>query len=157
MVSIDVESLYTSIPRSIGIHAVEQFLELSCPESEPQNEFLVELLDFTLSNNVFQFLTFCYHQIRCTSLGAAWAPAYACLHLVPRPCTYVVAVHRRCIDVMEGYLSLHQFMKERNIQLTYNFDQKKLSFLDLPRSPWKMANLAPVHSERMQQVTIPTG
>lgn len=37
LVGIDVESLYTSIPHQVGIHAVKNFLNSSYPESGPQN------------------------------------------------------------------------------------------------------------------------
>lgn len=70
MVGIDVKSLYTSIPHQCGIQAVESFLNSMYPESGPQNEFLVDLLEFALLNNFFQFLTTYYQQIRGTSMGA---------------------------------------------------------------------------------------
>lgn len=150
LVGIDVESLYTSIPHACGIEAVKNFLEQSYPESGPQNEFLLELLDFALLNNYFQFLTTYYQQIRGTSMGAAWAPAYACLHLglweeedvYPLP-MYHSHAHTwlRYIDdvlmIWTGTVTdLHTFMtqlniNQRNIRLTYNFDRTSLPFLDL--------------------------
>lgn len=36
---------------------------------------------FMLEHNCFQFLGVNYQQIRGTSMGAPWAPSYACLHL----------------------------------------------------------------------------
>lgn len=81
LVGIDVESLYTSIPHDWGIRAVEIFLDRHFPNHGPQNEFLVDLLTFALKNNFFQFLSKNYQQINGTSMGAPWAPAYACLHL----------------------------------------------------------------------------
>lgn len=83
-------------------------------------------------------------------MGAAWAPAYACLHLglweevdvytTPLYRSHVKTWLRYIDDVLviwRGSLDeLHQFMNElnnndRNIRLTYQFDQKRLSFLDL--------------------------
>lgn len=51
LVSIDVESLYTSIPHNWGMAAVKGFLEKRLPNFGPQNAFLVELLEFALNNN----------------------------------------------------------------------------------------------------------
>lgn len=116
--------------------------------SGSQNEFILELLEFALQNNFFQFLSTFYHQIRGTSMGAAWAPAYACLHLGiwEEEDVYTSLMYRRHVltrhidDVLMLWWgtndALHQFMLElnqnqRNIWLTYTFDFQKLSFLDL--------------------------
>lgn len=110
----------------------------------------VELLEFALNNNFFQFASKFYQQIKGTSMGAAWAPAYACLHLgrweeeeVFNCPMYLSHVHTwlRYIDdvlvIWTGDLdALHKFVdqlntNERNIRLTYTYDRSKLSFLDL--------------------------
>lgn len=41
------------------------------------NEFILKLLDFAL-HQIF----FSYQQVKGTSMGAPWAPTYACLHLI---------------------------------------------------------------------------
>ncbi|XP_040203584.1 uncharacterized protein LOC120935601 [Rana temporaria] len=64
LVSIDVESLYTSIPHEIGITAVQTFLDEAYPLAGPQNEFIAEMLEFALNNNNFQFMGTYYRQIR---------------------------------------------------------------------------------------------
>lgn len=81
LVGIDVESLYTSIPHEWGISAVYTFLEKLFPTMGAQNEFVIELLEIALKNNFFQFVGLNYQQIQGTSMGAPWAPSYACLHL----------------------------------------------------------------------------
>lgn len=81
LMGIDMESLFTSIPHDWGIRAVETFLDEHFPNYGPQNEFLVDLLTFALKNNFFQFLSNNYQQINGTSMGAPWAPEYACLHM----------------------------------------------------------------------------
>lgn len=80
-VSIDVESLYTSIPHHQGLAVVAHFLKIKYPPMASQNELILELLEFSLTHNCFQFLGANYQQTRGTSMGAPWAPAYACLHL----------------------------------------------------------------------------
>lgn len=81
LVGIDVESLYTSIPHNWGLKAVHHFLDHKFPLLATQNEFIVDLLQFMLEHNCFQFLGKYYRQIRGTSMGAPWASSYACPHL----------------------------------------------------------------------------
>lgn len=80
LVNIDVEALYTSILHEWGISAV-YFLDKYFPEMRAQNEFIIELLELALKHNFFQFSGVNYQQLCGTSMGAPWAPAYACLHL----------------------------------------------------------------------------
>lgn len=61
LVGIDVQSLYTSIPHFWGKKAVTFLLEKLYPEMAHQNEFILDLLDFALLNNFFQF-TETYYQ-----------------------------------------------------------------------------------------------
>lgn len=150
LVGIDVESLYTSIPHHCGIEATMFFLDLHYPQQGAQNEFIGELLEFMLNNNFFQFLGHYYQQIRGTSMGAPWAPSYACLHLgfweemmVYQSSLYLShsLLWLRYIDdvlmVWTGSVKqLEDFMSElnsnnQNIRLTYTYHPETLSFLDL--------------------------
>lgn len=81
LIGIDVESLYISIAHDCGIRAVKTFLDKHYPQFGHQKEFVIDLLQFSLFDNFFQFSSCFYQQFRGTSLGAAWAPAYACLYL----------------------------------------------------------------------------
>lgn len=78
LASIDVESLYTSMTDKCVISAVAHFLDEKYPTMGSQKEFILNLLNFALTHNCFQFAGLYYHQLRGTSLGP---PAYACLHL----------------------------------------------------------------------------
>lgn len=150
LVGIDVESLYTSIPHEWGILAVYHFLEKHFPEMGAQNEFIIDLLELALKHNFFQFSGSNYQQLRGTSMGAPWAPAYACLHLgwweeekvyassmyLGHACCWL----RYIDDVLMVWAGtsdeLEVFMAElenntRNIHLTYTADPHQLSFLDL--------------------------
>lgn len=83
-------------------------------------------------------------------MGAAWAPAYACLHLGlwEEEDVYPSSMYRTHVLTWLRYINyvfmlwrgtlddLHQFMSElnmneQNIRLTYNIDQNELPFLDL--------------------------
>lgn len=82
------------------------FLDSSYPASGPQNDFIDELLDFTLHNNFVQFLSTFYHQIRGTSMGAAWAPAYACLHLGLWEDVYTSPMYHRYVLTWWRYIDV---------------------------------------------------
>lgn len=98
------------------------------------------MLEFMLTNNCFQFMGSNYRQKRGTSMGARWAPAYACLHLglweeknVFRFSMYIDEV----LMVWAGSVEdLDQFINElnenaMNISLTYTHHEKSLPFLGL--------------------------
>lgn len=55
LAGIDVESLYSSIPHAVGIHAVSHWLDTRHPLAGPHNEFLIELLELVFNNNYFIF------------------------------------------------------------------------------------------------------
>ncbi|KAM4012746.1 uncharacterized protein ACNLHF_022024 isoform 1-T1 [Anomaloglossus baeobatrachus] len=80
MVSLDVESLYTSIRHEDGLQAVRYFLSMSSLGSKLIN-FLMEVLEFALSHNFFLFKEIFYLQLQGTATGAAFAPSYANLFL----------------------------------------------------------------------------
>lgn len=168
LVGIDVESLYTSIPHSYGIQSVETFLDVHYPQFGSQNEFLTELLEFALYNNFFQFSKQNYQQIRGTSMGAAWAPAYACLHLglweeeeVFNSPMYLGHVHTwlRYIEdvfmVWRGNLKDlrlfidHLNQNKRNIHLTCTCDQIEISFLVL----WITVEEGQLHTRTFRKET----
>lgn len=150
LVGIDVESLYTSIPHAWGLAAVAHFLDQKFPRMGPQNEFILEMLQFALTNNCFEFLGVYYRQIQGTSMGAPWAPSYACLHLgyweeevVYCSESYldhaklwlrfiddVLLLWQGSVESLEGFLSeLNE--NSRNIRLTFTYDLNEISFLDL--------------------------
>lgn len=91
-----------------------------------------------------------YHQLRGTSIGAPWAPAYACLHLGrwEQSEVYVSSLYLRHVQLWIRYIDdvlliwgwtkeeLHQFISElnvnaKNIKLTFTFHTETLSFLYL--------------------------
>lgn len=75
--SLDVCSLYTSIPYDIRLEAVQHFL-LQNPLINPrQAQFILEFTQFCLAHNYFQFENQYYLQIQCTAMGAHFAPSYA--------------------------------------------------------------------------------
>lgn len=120
------------------------------PEMAHQNEFVQDLLNFALNNHFFQFNGVNYQQTSGTSMGAPWAPSYACLHLGmwEETVVYSLASFRKSVGIWVCYIDdvlvvwmgrekeLHECinklnLNDRNIKLTYNFDCVSFPFLDL--------------------------
>lgn len=75
--SLDVASLYTSIPHLIGLTALEHFLNKDNLFPPHQISFLVELACFSLIHNFFLFQNQFYLQMLGTTMGASFAPCFA--------------------------------------------------------------------------------
>ncbi|XP_069473373.1 uncharacterized protein [Ambystoma mexicanum] len=74
--SMDVCSLYTSIPHDEGILSVEWLL-LNSQATRGDPQLIMNLLNLILKNNYFRFQGTYYLQIKGTSMGSAMAPVYA--------------------------------------------------------------------------------
>ncbi|XP_056388374.1 oocyte zinc finger protein XlCOF8.4-like [Hyla sarda] len=81
LASVDVESLYTSIPHELGLQAVEFFLRSRGIQFRAHRQLVLDLLRFTLTRNVFVFDKRTYNQLRGTAMGSPCAPTYANLYL----------------------------------------------------------------------------
>lgn len=55
LVTIDIECLYNSIPHKRGLEIVTSYLEQMHPDLLSFNKFILDLLDFVFSYNVFLF------------------------------------------------------------------------------------------------------
>lgn len=76
-VSLDVQSLYTSIPHEVGLNALQFFL-CQVPMLHPrQASFIVEATFFCLTHNYFRFENDFFLQVNGTAMGAHFAPSYA--------------------------------------------------------------------------------
>ncbi|XP_053576073.1 uncharacterized protein LOC128665863 [Bombina bombina] len=74
LVSLDVESLYSSIPHSIGIATCEKFLNTRGVGYGKHSKFVSELLKFVLENNIFVFDGKYYKQKQGTAMGGYMCP-----------------------------------------------------------------------------------
>jgi hypothetical protein len=83
LVTFDVTSLYTNIPNQDGIHAAKCALNKLRPQPglRPSNNSLVQLMEFVLTKNNFQFNGEHYLQIGGTSMGTRMAPNFADLYM----------------------------------------------------------------------------
>ncbi|XP_071139779.1 uncharacterized protein [Mytilus edulis] len=76
LVSMDVCSLYTNIPKDEGIAACEKVWNTR-KDKHPQTDCLVQLLKLVLENNNFIFNDKHFLQIDGTSMGTKMAPSFA--------------------------------------------------------------------------------
>lgn len=134
----------------MGVQAVSQWLEIRHPLAGPHNQFLIDLLELVLNNNIFVFDSKYYHQKWGVAMGASCAPSYACLYLGwwEREEVYShpafreqVALWVQLIDdvlaVWRGSMEqIELFIEElnhnsRNIFVTYKADRNQIELLDL--------------------------
>lgn len=80
LVTFDVEALYTSIAHVDGLEVTQAFLVMNAISSDTIN-FLMFLLNFALTQNLFIVKESLYRQLQGTVMGAACVPSYANLFL----------------------------------------------------------------------------
>jgi hypothetical protein len=77
IITFDVQSLYTNIPHSDGLIALENFM--SKYYSATTTKMITQLTKLVLENNIVEFDGKLYLQISGTSMGSRMAPNYACI------------------------------------------------------------------------------
>ena len=83
LVSLDVVNLYTNISSTLGLTALNFWIDNCRTDIDNRftKEFLLEATDLVLKNNVFTFNGKYFHQIKGTAMGTKMAPTYATLCL----------------------------------------------------------------------------
>ena len=81
--SVDIVSLYTNIPHKLGLEAVEYYIDKyrHLIPNRFTKEFILESIEFVLTNNNFFFDGICRHQEDGTAMGSKMAPPYANLSI----------------------------------------------------------------------------
>ena len=77
----DIVSLYTSIPHTLGLKALEYWINREnnkIPERFTKS-FIIDAVAFILNNNFFLFDNQLYHELEGTGMGIDFAASYACL------------------------------------------------------------------------------
>ncbi len=146
LVTIDVCALYTSIPHADGLTALRKTLE-DRPSLYPPTEFLLELTQFILQNNVFEFNGKFYRQVQGTAMGTRMAPSYANLfmqefensHILRDRSPFLHTLWRYIDDILAIWTGtepdLIMFLEELNnkhptIKFTWEYSKNKINFLD---------------------------
>lgn len=147
--TMDVSSLYPSIPHEDGIDALRYYL-LQRPLQVPSTDFLLCLTKEVLSKNYFKFQDEYYLQLRGSAMGSPMAPNYANLFMGKFELDFVsnnnpyfkfIKYYWRYIDdlffIWSGSIDLlqefheHMNTKMRSIKFTLEYDKEKIAFLDV--------------------------
>ena len=80
LVTADVVGLYPNIPHEEGLQALGEALDRRSNNKIPTN-VLMEMTEFVLKNNFFEFDSKTYHQKLGTAIGTKFAPPYACIFM----------------------------------------------------------------------------
>ena len=80
LVTADVVGLYPSIPHNVGLKALYEKLEERSDEKVPSTN-LVDMVEFALKNNFFEFDSKVKQQTSDTTIGTKFVPPYACIFM----------------------------------------------------------------------------
>ena len=79
--TVDVVSLYTSIPHADGLKALSFFLDRRPQSATPPTSTLVRLAELVLTRNSFEFNGELFTQISGVAMGTKMGPSFACLFM----------------------------------------------------------------------------
>ena len=143
LLTADVESLYTNMCWKRTIDALQVFLE---EVQHPQTSFLIDLVNFILTNNYFVFQNNTYHQIKGMAMGTPMAVNVANLFLfihersALRSFRHSVKYFGRYVDDIQflihnscdlAALKTHLYADLPEINLTWSDAAQDCVFLDL--------------------------
>ena len=80
LVAADVVGLYPSIPHNVRQTALKEALDKQEQKKIP-TEDLVQMAEFVLKSNFFEFNSQMKQQISWTVIGTKFAPVYACIFM----------------------------------------------------------------------------
>ena len=80
LIAMDIEQLYNNFPHQEGLEALTYFLA-NRVDAVPPSEFLIQLTDFIIHNNVFLFMDRVYKQIIGVPMGCCFSPNFSNLFL----------------------------------------------------------------------------
>ena len=146
LVTCDVVGLYPSIPHSDGLRTLERRLK-ERTEMKVPTEDLVEMANFVLKNNVFEFADKVVRQTSGTAIGTKFAPPYACIFMdqvekdflegeVEKPYLWVRYIDDIFLIWTHGRQKLEGFLERLNVfhdslKFTWETSQEKVIFLDV--------------------------
>ncbi|XP_041435406.1 uncharacterized protein LOC121399279 [Xenopus laevis] len=146
--SIDIQSLFTSIPQDEGIKCVEDAL-LETNLSNSYVYFLIDCLEIVLKKNYFKFDDLFYWQKQGTSMGSAVAPSLANLFVydlenklfLREPYLQYIRCYYRYVDdiliLWDGPLEAFNNMVDtaneahNTVKFTSESSNQTISFLDV--------------------------
>ena len=120
--TLDVEGLYPNIPHDEGLIALRKSLE-SRGDKTISTDFLMDLAECVLENNIFEHNLSFFKQLRGTTIGTKMAPPYAIIFMgdleerILQGCSFKPIVWWRYIDDM---FLLRQHREKIKIILGYS-------------------------------------
>ncbi|XP_033124709.1 uncharacterized protein LOC117123022 [Anneissia japonica] len=148
--TMDVRSLYTSIPIDDGLNALKHFLEKDNP-SNCSTSCLIRLAELVLRTASFSFNGNYYRQISGVSMGTRMGPSFACLfmgyleeqifarysgatpHLFKRYIDDVVGTTSCSLDELNDFIDYVSNFHPA-IKFTYAISSTHVTFLDIELS-----------------------
>lgn len=147
--TMDVSSLYPSIPHKDGLEAMEYYLKQRMVH-DPSTDFLLTLTNEILTKNYFRFQDKYYLQQRGSAMGSPMAPNYANLFMGKfeldfvynnNPYSKFLKQYWRYIDDLcfiwsgntEDLKNFHTYMNSKmpSIKFTLEYSADQISFLDV--------------------------
>ena len=144
--TMDIKSLYPSVPRKEGLEACKEALEKRKHKSIA-TDAVMQMLEVTLDNNIFQLNNKNYIQTEGTAIGSRLGRNFACTYLgvwekdLLSRSTTKPWIYLRYVDDIFGIWSgnaeeLTEFHKlanliHPNIQVTIEQSRTSISFLDV--------------------------
>ena len=146
LVTADVVGLYPSIPHKAGLEALRRRLNKR-ETFEIPTEDIVQMAEFVLKNNFFEFNREVKRQKSGTAIGTKFAPPYACIFMDEVETEFLKSqelqpfLWLRYIDDIffiwtHGTQELDSFLNELNkfhpnLSFTYETSKERVNFLDL--------------------------
>ena len=146
LVTADVVGLYPSIPHKAGLEALRRRLNKR-ETFEIPTEDIVQMAEFVLKNNFFEFNREVKRQKSGTAIGTKFAPPYACIFMDEVETEFLKSqelqpfLWLRYIDDIffiwtHGTQELDSFLNELNkfhpnLSFTYETSEERVNFLDL--------------------------
>ena len=152
LLTLDVTSLYTNIPHSEGLEALNHFLLNRDQTINPPNKFIADLATFVMEYNYFCFDGDFYLQTSGVSMGTICAPNYANLFMgyfennfvfnpemnvyLPRILKYyrfiddIFCIFQGNLDEVNAFVTLLNSFK-RHLTFTCESSQERVHFLDM--------------------------
>ena len=155
LISLDVESLYTSIPHNASLEIIEETLMGIPWEFRTPRHFILECAEMAMKENFFRFEDDYYLQVHGISMGSTFAPSVAGLYVhslesktilsVENPYVHHIVVWKRYIDdilvIWKGdlnqALSFFGWLNTQDpfLRFTHTVSKDELVFLDLLITP----------------------
>lgn len=143
LVSLDVDSLYTNIDHDLGLEAVRVFLNR---RPHDMHQYIIKLLEISLTHNDFLFNGERFLQIAGTAMGKRYAPRYADITMAyweekaqelpgPKPTLYLRYLDDIFLTWPHGRPALTQYISNLNgihpkITLKSEISATAIDFLD---------------------------